>query len=513
MEIFEKYGIMAVYTAIVDECPFEPFPLPIYAGKDLLIMGKNQKNQKKSSGKKVLGWIAGILAAVIVLGLVAFSFLNESWFFIRRTPVMTTESCEVDQAMLTYYTYIAYIGFLNTYYEYVSAFGLNTGLSLKAQTIPNSKTTWFENFENTAVSEVTTILVYAEAAKAEGLELTEEQRQEIEDEMTAIAESEKEYGSKIGSTIGSMTGVPGLTHEDIRRCLELNALAYAYNEKLVDSFEYDDAAIDAYFNEHLKELTAIDFMMYTVKAELPDQTAENYEEEKARLEEEAKAKAADLATCTTTEAFTAWITAELTAAGKTEEEIATAIKTATKTDIEYEAENAFCDWAFSTERSASDVYVSETGLTVYLLTKAPERDETPSDATVHALTFDTEEKANEALAAFEAGEKTAEAFEAIAEINEITNSKFEGITASSTTLDSAVIDWVFSDECASGAYKLVKLEKTWCLVFVDEISDVAVWKADAKNAMVSEDVEAAFKELEKKYPVTIDQDAVRKLAI
>ena len=475
-------------------------------------MGKTQI-KKQSSKKKIIGWIAGILAAVVVLGLVAFSFLSDGGFFLRRTNVITTDDCEVDQAMLTYFTYLSYINFYNTYYSYITAFGLNPSVSLKAQLIPNSKTTWFENFENSAVAELSELLVYAQAAKAEGMTLTAEQIADIDAEIEEIKASEKEAGSSMSTAIGTTTGVSGVELSDIRRCIELTTLAYAYIEKLEDSFEYDDEKISAYYDEHAKDYETVDYLTYTVTAKLPDQADENYDEEKARLEAEAKESAAALAACTTEEAFKKWISDYLTADGKTEEEVEKAVSAIAKTGGIYTEGDKFSEWAFGGEAKAGDTFTSESGLTVYLLTKAPARDETPSKATVHALTFDSDEKANAALEAFNAGEKTAEAFEAIAKQNEITNSKFEDITVNTTSLDGDVIDWVFSGECAAGEHKLFALENTWCLVFVDEISDVATWEQAVKDDLLEEDMTAAYEALQEKYTVTVDTDAVRKLAI
>ena len=474
-------------------------------------MGKKQQN-KKTSKNKIIGWIAGILATVLILGLVVFSFLSDSGFFLRRTTVLSTDDCEVDQAMLTYYTYVAYVNFYNMYYSYLSAFGLSTGVSLKAQTIPNSTTTWFENFENSAVSELSQLMVYAQAAKAEGMTLTEEQVKAIDDEIEAIKASEKESDSTMSSAIGSTTGVPGVNLDDIRRCMELTTLASAYIDKLGDSFTYDDETVAKYYDEHAKEYQTVDYLTYTIAAKLPDQTAENYEEEKAALEAEAKAKADELALCKTEEDFKNWIKSYLTAGGKTEEEIESALTAAVKTGAVYTEGEKFSEWAFGGETKTGDTFKAESGLTVYLLTAAPARDETPSKATVHALTFDTAEAADEALSKFNAGEKTAEAFEKIAEELENPNSKFN-ITASSTSLDSDVVDWVFSAECEAGTHKLFALEKTWCLVFVDEISDEATWEQAVKSDLLDADMEKAYEELEEKYPVAIDTEAIRKLAI
>ena len=67
-------------------------------------MAKKQKN--KPSFKKIAGIVAGILAALLVVGLAVYSLMGINGFFGRHTYALKSEHHKVSNNMMAYYSNI-----------------------------------------------------------------------------------------------------------------------------------------------------------------------------------------------------------------------------------------------------------------------------------------------------------------------------------------------------------------------------------------------------------------------
>ena len=104
----------------------------------------------------------------------------------------------------------------------------------------------------------------------------------------------------------------GIKEDDVRRALELSALASKYYNTYSDSLEYSDEDLQKYFDENKPDYVKADYMKYTFTADVAsdaDDTA------KQQAKDDAKAKAVSLSESASVEAFTETITGYLTEQG------------------------------------------------------------------------------------------------------------------------------------------------------------------------------------------------------
>ena len=164
---------------------------------DVLFGGPAPK-KKKGMPSWALNAIT-IAAAVLLLAGVALLALNTNGVFGRMQSVMKTDNVRVTKNMMTYYAQTQYQSFKSENSSYLSAYGLDTGLSLKDQTYSTDAEgnvkTWYDMMMESTVEQVKEILVYCEAAHAAGFELDEDAKQAVEDQL-----AEYEYYASMNQT-------------------------------------------------------------------------------------------------------------------------------------------------------------------------------------------------------------------------------------------------------------------------------------------------------------------------
>ena len=176
----------------------------------------------------------------------------------------------------------------------------------------------------------------------------------------------------------------------------------------------------------------------------------------------------------------------------------------------YNENAAFGKWAFGGGRKSGDIVMLDNGAgiyTVYYLETAPYRKENQTK-NYRYLVFNGDESADEALAAFEAGEKTGEAFAALAEGK--TDEMGDGALQEKTDLGetSPVIEaWLFDSARKPGDVGKLEYGDYRILVYFEGDGGVS-WKNKAEKAIVSDAVNAGLAEYQKKYEIKSDLDNV-----
>ena len=143
--------------------------------------------QKKAKRNKVIGIVCAVLAVALIGSTLAYNKMVSSGFFMRQTTVASTENYSLDQTHASYFYNSAYSNFMNTYGDMASYFGLDTSKSLKSQSCMMLESgTWFDYFMSSAQSDMKSVLLFAEEAKARGLELDAEDRAQIKDALKSL---------------------------------------------------------------------------------------------------------------------------------------------------------------------------------------------------------------------------------------------------------------------------------------------------------------------------------------
>lgn len=523
--------------------------------------------EKKKRNKKIITWsITAVVAIAVVVAIILTSIPKVP--NLEKHLVADNELIEIDGAMFAYVVY-DYVG---QYGSYMSQQGYNPNLGLLNQTTQytsgNSSMTWYKYFCGLAESKLNEYVSFASAQLAAAAEkkgsavtidevLTKEDKDQINDYMKDLKEHALSSGYGGVNKFLSAVYAPGVTEGALRRYLKIEALAYAYVEDYLDSLTYTDEQLTEYRDDNPDSFKKIDYVYYTftetyAKDATTEQKQEAYAKAKAAAEafvaehktvesfkdgiyelEKAKKEASTTTGATTTAATT----------GNTEEDIAaekeSLVKKYTSTGVLYNTTKAeaadtkaYYEWAYSTDRVANDTYVQEVkasngdlSYTVYIIEKGVYIDEYDSQSVRHIL-FDIDtslkgtvlEKAYEAakkeaekvLEEYNKGDKTAEKFGELAKEHTADSNGEDGGLYENVLKGQMVTefeDWIYSADRKEGETGLVKTEYGYHLMYYVGKGKTA-WKVTAESGLKNEDYEKHLEELNEKYELEYDYEAM-----
>ncbi len=198
-----------------------------------LMVESPDKFEKVNSAKKArtttIVLISVMLALVLVFG--TLIVLDRTGIILRSNIVFESDNYQINGIMVNYLYNSAYSSYYSSYGEYTS-YIIN---------------------ESYITSQCKQILSLCEAARAEGYEITELDRKNLENSIKTIEESVKESGYSLSALYGK-----GVTMGDIRAALELQTLASSYSTNKSDSLENGYIAnpdkIDEYFENNKTSL-------------------------------------------------------------------------------------------------------------------------------------------------------------------------------------------------------------------------------------------------------------------
>ena len=445
-----------------------------------------------------------------------------------------------------------------TYFPMLTGESVSTGM------------TWHDYFVGEAVESAEYYTALAAKAKADGFKLDSDDKELIKNYLTSLENAAAQNGYSVSAYLANIFA-PGVTKSAIKRVLEMELLAEKEVTKLTDSYEFTDDEMDAYRTEHPETFLKFDYVSYSFEADYADDADD---EAKKAAREEAKKKADELlAKATDLEAFKAEIQ-KLAKAEADEAAIEKAVKEATdkaKTDgldeaatkeatdkarkeaeeaaakdekdytesfvkegAQYTKDDKLTEWASAEGRNVGDKTVladSEeenevTEYTVYYLTKLPYFDDYAARSIRHILISVSEDeenpvtaeqakaKAEEILAEYEKGEKTAEKFGELAnKYSEDPGSNtngglYEDFRKGETY--EAFDAWLFDESRAAGDTGVIETEAgAHVMYYVGE--GTTAWKMTAEDKMKDEKFEEDTEALKKQYPLTVNNDILANI--
>ena len=504
-----------------------------------------KQQEKKEKTKKIITMVATIAILVaVVVAIVAVS-LNKSPK-LEGTVSATSSYGEIDNAMMAYFMYSQVNTFVNNNSSYLSWYQLDPSSNLKTQKVPGSDISWYTYFMNAAKSQVNELVALACEAEKKGITLDDEEKAEIDAYLKELKDFSMQNNFKNLDQYFSYAYVAGVTENAVRKALLLQQLAAKYYEELLETFEYTDEEMEKYVEDNPESFYKFDYIYYTFNPE--SKTNATPAEKKAALEA-AKKQAEDfLAGVTDETSFKNAIVALKKAEEEAKKETNTAssssgsgsgeekpdedyLKNYIKEAQAYDADSDFGKWAFKDERQAGDFELIEltkttqvdgkdvtevTGYAVYFLTKAKYLDDYATKDVRHILfTKDTygtldaaKAKAEEVLAEYEKGNKTAEAFGELAKTYTEDGNGDEGGLYEDVLKDYMVAefnDWMYDEKREVGDTGIVKTSYGYHIMYHVGDGEIA-WKLAAESGLKGEEYEAYIKDLEKTYPVTYDND-------
>lgn len=519
----------------------------------------SKKIQKKEGGaKKALKITAGILAAVIILGVLGvYTFLN-SGYVEKNTVAAKTEHYTVTAAMLNYLYNTNYQNLVSSAGSYLSAMGLDTGKPLDEQKYAGDDT-WHDYMLNSTRSQLSNALVLCEAAIANGYKLTDEDKADIDETISTMESYAKSVNVDLKYYIKAVYG-NSVTEKDVRYCLELLMLAEKYQADLVDSYDYTADDWAKYYKENEKDFLKVDYLTYTFKTETKTEDKKDSETTTA-----SKTKAAETEAVTTSKEDTKKEPAaelgyaEELAKVKTADEFKAYIKNYLKTvkykdmtDEELEEDKIDIDalvdgclkeaqsvsgtgdlnkWLADDARHGYDVYTDfneKTGeYKVYMILPAAEDSDLDYNCKyreTHLLkdyryipvaVKSTEKDAKKALADAKATAEdilkewkdnaTEENFAALADPEKYGDGYYEGglvEAADHGTTNEQVSDWVFAEDRKAGDTGIVEVEGKGCYIVYFVGDNMTSWEHDADTALKSDKYNEDYEGFSEIYKVT-----------
>ena len=384
--------------------------------------------QRRSSILYISVAVAFVIVAIIVV-------IANSKVIQRNADAVTIGSETYSAADVDYHYYTIYNSFVRQNSSYLSLYGLDTSKSLKDQDCIVNDGTWYEYFRDQALESLKSYALLAQAAEAAGFDGSEY----VENYVTQTYEEIDAYAAANNTTRAQyITAVCGplVNQKVFDRNIRMMALAEAYSSDYSNSLSYTDAEVQAAYDvEEAKQ-----------KAE-------------TALERYAQGEAFD-------------------AIGEDME--------GTYNHIAY-AENGTSEmltWACDDARAEGDTTVAAYDETGYyaVLFHSRTRNDYHTVSVRHILVSD-EDKAKDILQQYNDGEKTEDAFAALAAANSTdSNASSGGLYANISKGDmvASFEDWCFDPARQSGDVEIVETSYGFHVMYFVETNPQPCWyyKAD-----------------------------------
>lgn len=500
-------------------------------------MTEKQIAEQKEAKKLSLYTRIFTTTIVLMVILVLVSTVINSGIIERNTTAVTVGKSKVSAVELNYYYIDSINGYVEQLGDYFALSGIDATKPLNEQIMDQEAgTTWSDYFLNTATDSIRSVYAMYNKAIAEGYTLSEEDAASIDSTISTL----KMYGtlyygySDLNAFLTGMYG-RGANEDTYRAYAEHQYIATAYANDHYESLTYTAEDIAAVLAEDPKAFNSYDYNYYYLPSASfleggtvgEDDKVTYSDAEKAASVEAAKAAAESL----TTEEIASVIALDKAIAQlPINAESSTAASTAVTGRLYPQISELMQPWISDDARTEGDMtvipYESETtdaeGNTTttvsgyYVLYYIGSNDNTYKMNNVRhilvafaggtqnedgTVTFSDEEKAaakvkaDEILAAYEAGEMTEEAFAALAtEKTDDTGSKatgglYENIIPSSNYVEN-FLNWCVDDARTPGETGIVETEYGYHIMYFVGDSEESYRDYMITNQLRNEDMTA-----------------------
>lgn len=254
-------------------------------------LGNDESVDEVKKKKLPIKYILIALAAVIVIAIVAV--FGVRYFTVpngkegnKANPasvVATVDGTKVSLGMYNLY----FSSIVNQYEQYANYgyYNLDTNSDYSTQYTTDkdgNEISWLELFEKEAMDQVKTYTAYWNAAKKEGITLSQTQQdiidEQIENLKTSASEKEQSLNEYISDTFGEYC-----TEDTVRLYMEQYYIAANYTGKFTIDNPVTDEEISAYYDEHKGDYLQINFSYIAI--EYDSSTDEAKAESEKTLEE------------------------------------------------------------------------------------------------------------------------------------------------------------------------------------------------------------------------------------
>ena len=385
--------------------------------------------------------------------------------------------------------------------------GYDPALSPAAQTTKDddgNEITWHESFLGTAASQAQMVAMCEARAKAEGITLTDEDKENVESQLALYSEEAEAAGQTVEEFLEATYG-EALTLDALREFYERMYLANRYfesrREALASTMDFEEAFNNS---EDVKNMLCADFRFFALSNSAEDAESKAKEfYDTLKKEEQFQALARIYADESNAELYAA--------------DDSTLNRYVTYETVAQRLDESLADWLFSEERAAGDknLITTDSAIFVVMLSKAAYRVDDPNVSVRHILfTFEnaagsvgeddrtkitaedgTEVEANGSYSAavvleaykkakavydeYMKGAKTEEAFAALASQSEDPGSAENGGLYEDVSRGQMVAPfdaWCFAPERKPGDVGLVQTSYGWHVMYFVSRGELSAWQ-------------------------------------
>ena len=430
---------------------------------------KREKDEQAKDRRTNALYIA-VAVIFVIVGIVVT--VANSKVIERKADALTIGNETYTAADVSYFYNNIYSSFVSKNSYYLSAYGLDTTKSLKEQSCPINDGTWYDYFRDQAITSMTSYSLLAQKAEAEGFDGSEAVEQSVQDTFADLDTAAASAGYTRAQYIKAVCG-PLVNEKVFERNIRMIALAQAYSNSYSDSLSYTSDEVQAAYDADPKNFQSadIEYILFTSGAD-----SDATDEEKAQLLDEAKQKAETaLSRYAQGEAFDA--------IGEDME--------GSYAHVAYAANGSsdMLTWAFDDARQAGDTTVAAYGETGYyaVLFHSRSRNDYHTVSVRHIL-VDSEEKANELLQQYNDGEKTEDAFAALAVANSTDSNASSGGLYTDIyrgQMVSEFEDWGFDPSRQPGDTGIVQTSYGYHVMYFVSTNENPYWYVQAETSLKS----------------------------
>ncbi|MBQ2392221.1 MAG: peptidylprolyl isomerase [Clostridia bacterium] len=494
------------------------------AAEDALIEQQNIDARNARIKKKALIISAVAIVLAVIIGIfVVFNVVLNSGVLLRNKIVISAGDTQVDAALASYFVNKEYNDFVNKYSEEISDY-INTDEPLDEQKCSyDSSISWEQYFINRGKDIASQNALLSAAAEERGLELSQQDKDDIESSIADLETAAAEYGVS-SDKYASMLFGRGVKADDVRRGLTMSALSGKYYNVLMDEFDFAESEINDYYTKNALDYQYTDFIKYTLDANY------SYDAEDEEIESAialAKSQAEYIAAAKSREEFEQRLFNYLDKYENfdTDDQITEFIESCVQTEVAY-SKTADAVWAFGDQRKNGDTKVIETtaeSYTVYYLISGAYRIEETSVDIRHIFinieNYDSEAdakaKAEEIYSAVKSAEDKDAAFSKYMSYSDDSTTGendgvYEGVRKGGS--DEAADEWCFDSSRKTGDIGFIEIEGGYEIVMLTDINEEC-WKEDVIDDLSAIEYSARLEQMEKTYDYTVNDDAFDKIKI
>ncbi|MCL1849551.1 MAG: peptidylprolyl isomerase [Clostridiales bacterium] len=219
------------------------------------------KQQQKKGGSGLLYIIS--LATLVLFVLLAI--VQYSGMLTRGLTAIKVGNTGYTVSNANFFYRNAYAAFYNSNAEDIDYY-MDSSKPLTAQAyVFDPSMTWAEHLWEEAIRQMQRVTAMNDAAAKEGIKLSAEDNEEIDDWIDSMRISAKASGNTLGRYLSAYFG-DGNTEKTVRSMLQKSIIADRYTEGILASLSYTDEELEQYYQDNRESLDLVTFLYAFVDA-------------------------------------------------------------------------------------------------------------------------------------------------------------------------------------------------------------------------------------------------------